>query len=121
LHGTIREVYRESDIALKFKNDEAAYSQWHELHVAGFVFNHFGGTNPRYNVMHKSNCVFLWRDKDENSRTVVEKWCAVSEAELAGHADEILGAGGWNRCGVCFRQASDCQTEALWNTDGGNI
>lgn len=117
LHATIRQIYKGSDIVLKFKNDEAAYSRWHELHVAGFVFKHFGGTNPRYNVMHKSNCMFLWRDKDENSRTAVEKWCAVSELELASHADEVLGVGEWNRCGVCFRQASRGQTETLGDTE----
>ncbi|MDC0284711.1 hypothetical protein OAK85_05085 [Mariniblastus sp.] len=89
----------------KFKEYESGYLEWHEQNKAGFVFNHFGGNNPGYNVLHRSTCTFLWRDKDENSRTTVEKWCSVSENEIAKNADEIVGENMWKRCGICFRRS----------------
>jgi hypothetical protein len=86
-----------------FKKDEDGYLTWHAAHPNAFVLNNFGGTNPAYNVLHRSNCVFLWRGSDEGSRTSVEKWCTESEPELCGRADSILGRGMWKKCGVCFR------------------
>lgn len=94
----------------KFKNDEVNYLAWQAAHPNAFVFNHFGGTNPAYNVLHRSTCVFLWRDSDEGSRTAVEKWCAESELELVGQAESIRGHGMWKRCGVCLRKS---QADAL--------
>lgn len=86
-----------------FKNQEQEYAAWQVAHPHGFVLNHFGGTNPAYNVLHKSNCVFLWRGSDEGARTVVAKWCADSEMELSDQANALLGRNMWKRCGVCFR------------------
>jgi hypothetical protein len=86
-----------------FKNDDSVYLTWHAAHPNAFVLNHFGGTNPAYNVMHRSKCVFLWRVCDEGSRTVVEKWCSESESELSNHADLVLGSEMWKKCGVCLR------------------
>lgn len=86
-----------------FHNDEDGYAAWHDVHADGFVLNHFGGNNPAYNVLHRSRCSFLAREKDEGARTVVEKWCASNEQELAAEADRRLGPNMWNRCGVCFR------------------
>lgn len=86
-----------------FKNQEPEYAAWQAAHPHGFVLNHFGGTNPSYNVLHRSNCVFLWRGSDKGTRTVVEKWCADSEMELSDQANALLGRGIWKRCGVCFR------------------
>jgi hypothetical protein len=40
-----------------FENQEQEYAAWQAAHPHGFVLNHFGGTNPAYNVLHKSNCV----------------------------------------------------------------
>jgi hypothetical protein len=88
---------------IKFKNDERSYLAWCKLHNTGFVFNHFGGTNPQYNVLHHVGCSFLWRDKDEDSRTTVEKWCSADEASLISNANICLGPNMWKRCGMCFR------------------
>jgi hypothetical protein len=90
-----------------FKNDESGYLAWQAAHPNAFVLNHFGGTNPAYNVLHRANCVFLWRGSDDGVRTIVEKWCADSESELSSQADLILGVGNWKRCGVCFRTLPD--------------
>ncbi len=89
-----------------FHKDEDGYLAWHAAHPNGFVFNRFGGTNPAYNVLHNSKCVFLWRECDEGTRTVVEKWCSPIEAELAEQADSVLGHGMWKKCGVCMRSAA---------------
>ena len=70
-----------------FRNDEDGYLAWHQNHEQGFVMNRFGGTNPVFNVLHRSNCTFLWRNVDEGTRTAVEKWCSESEQELAQQAD----------------------------------
>jgi len=94
-----------------FKNDDAGYLQWHSDHEVGFIFNRFGGTNPNMNVLHRGSCSFLWRDKDENGRTTVKKWCSTSEEELVQHANTTLGEGMWKRCGVCFRTPRCSQTQ----------
>lgn len=86
-----------------FKHEEVGYLAWHAAHPNAFVLNHFGGTNPAYNVLHRSKCVFLWRGSDEGTRTVVEKWCSESEPELTSQADSILGYGMWKKCSVCYR------------------
>ncbi|MDG2390649.1 MAG: hypothetical protein P8M30_15180 [Planctomycetaceae bacterium] len=89
---------------ITFKEDESGYRNWQQQNEAGFVFNHFGSNNPGYNVLHRSKCTFLWRDKDENSRSTVEKWCSVSENEIAINADKIVGENMWKRCAICFRR-----------------
>ena len=87
----------------KFKDDEVGYLEWHLQNRTGFVFNHFGGNDPRYNVLHRSACSFLWIEKDENARTRYEKWCSATENELVQYIDEFVGIGMWKRCGACFR------------------
>jgi hypothetical protein len=86
-----------------FKNDEDGYLEWHAEHPNAFVLNHFGGTNPAFNVLHLSKCTFLWRPVDDGVRTVVEKWCSNSESEIEQHADATLGPRMWKKCRVCFR------------------
>ena len=91
----------------KFKNDEDGYSQWSAANPAAFVLNHFGGTDAHYNVLHKASCNFLHRACDDGVRTVVEKWGSDSAAEIVHYANDLLGLGNWNRCGVCFRPEVD--------------
>jgi hypothetical protein len=86
-----------------YRLDEDGYLAWHAHHPRAFVLNRFGGTNPEMNVLHRSDCTFLWREVDEGFRTAVEKWCSQSEQELCEQANAILGAGMWKRCGYCFR------------------
>ncbi|MEE3181235.1 MAG: hypothetical protein VX288_04950 [Planctomycetota bacterium] len=86
----------------KFKDDEAGYLEWHLQNRTGFVFNHFGGNDPGYNKLHRSTCSFLRREKDENARTTVEKWCSETENELVQHIEEFVGLDMWTRCSVCF-------------------
>lgn len=88
-----------------FKNDEDGYLAWHAAHPNAYTLNRFGGTNPAFNVLHRSKCVFLWRDSDEGSRTAVEKWCSGSEQELGSQADSVLGHGMWKKCGICLRSS----------------
>jgi hypothetical protein len=88
-----------------FKNHDEGYLAWHTAHANAYVLNRFGSTNPAANVLHSSNCAFLWRDKDDGSRTAVEKWCSASEQELVSQADSVLGQGMWKKCGVCLRSS----------------
>ncbi|MEZ6044254.1 MAG: hypothetical protein R3C11_01440 [Planctomycetaceae bacterium] len=92
-----------------FKNDDAGYLKWMSSHIDGFVFNRFGGTNSQFNVLHRSTCSFLSREKDEDARTVVEKWCSPSEVELKQHASTVLGEAMWKRCSRCFRLVDSTQ------------
>ena len=91
----------------KFKNDETGYVVWRSQHETGFVLNHFDAASPQFNVLHKVTCPFLWREKDEGARTVIEKWCNDDETVLASKADNDLGVGKWKRCGFCFRNRSE--------------
>jgi hypothetical protein len=88
-----------------FKNKEDDYMNWRESNPDGFVLNHFGGNDGNMNVLHKASCSFLYRDKDEGARTIVEKWYAPTDGELVAKADQTLGVGMWKRCGVCFRDS----------------
>jgi hypothetical protein len=88
-----------------FHRNDAGYLAWHANHRDGFVLNRFGGRNPAFNVLHRSDCVFLWREADEGSRTAVEKWCSDSEQELRQQAVSILGSQMWKACGICFRSS----------------
>ncbi|MCA9040706.1 MAG: hypothetical protein KDA65_10195 [Planctomycetaceae bacterium] len=92
-----------------FKNDDDGYLKWKSSHIDGFVFNRFGGTNSQYNVLHRSTCSYLAREKDEDARTVVEKWCSPSEVELAQHANAVLGDAIWKRCARCFQRSEPSQ------------
>lgn len=96
-----------------FKNQDDGYLAWHAAHPNGFVFNRFDGTNPAYNVLHNSKCVFLWRGSDEGFRTKVEKWCSDSESELSDQADSILGRGMWKTCGICLRSRQESTSRTL--------
>jgi hypothetical protein len=89
-----------------FKNDEAGYRDWRNDHPDGYVFNHFGGTDAANNVLHRSTCRFLSREKDEGARTVYEKWCSEDEQELANHANTTLATGMWHRCTACYPETS---------------
>lgn len=86
-----------------FKNDDQGYVDWNVANSVGYVLNNFGGNTAAFNVLHKSTCVFLWRDKDEGSRTVVEKWCSADEHFIEEYANQSLGFSQWRRCAVCFR------------------
>ncbi len=84
-----------------FKNNDKAYIDWCTQHKRGFVFNHFGGRDPTYNVIHQVQCRFLWRDKDEGKRTVVEKWCSADLDDLFVKVEALRG-GSYKCCSVCI-------------------
>jgi hypothetical protein len=99
-----------------YQFDEDGYLDWHRSRPNGFLLNRFGGKNPAFNVLHHSDCPFLWREVDEGSRTIVEKWCSESEEELRDHANSVLGLEMWKHCGFCFRA---CENSISIATDGG--
>lgn len=85
-----------------FHNDERGYRRWHRQYRNGFVFNHFGGSNPWDNLIHRRDCDHLWRSQDEGRRTAVRKVCSDDLAELETEADRLRGGrGGWKRCEDC--------------------
>ncbi|HEX4414173.1 MAG TPA: hypothetical protein VH107_11135 [Lacipirellulaceae bacterium] len=86
-----------------YQLDEDSYLDWNKSRPNAFVLNRFGGNDPAFNVLHHSDCPFLWREVDEGARTVVEKWCSESEEELREHANSAIGLAMWKRCGYCFR------------------
>ena len=85
-----------------FRNDEEGYEAWLAENPQGFVFNHFGGRDPGFNVLHRSGCRFLHRDVDEGRRTVYEKICCRDRKALERRLDRLRGPGRWKHCGVCF-------------------
>ena len=88
----------------RFKNDERGYRRWRDQHAAGFVFNHFGGRDAGYNVLHAARCSFLAREKDSGARTTVEKVCGDDQSEVEAAASELRGgASSWRHCGLCLR------------------
>jgi hypothetical protein len=85
----------------EFHDDEPRYAAWLRDHPDGFVFNHFGGSDPAYNVIHPSACPHLHRAGDEGRRTVYAKLCSPDLAELERKLRALRGPGGWVRCGRC--------------------
>jgi hypothetical protein len=86
-----------------FRRNEAGYEAWLDAHPSGFVFNHFGGGNRAYNVLHKSACAWLRRPEHAGARTNIEKLCAEDLGELEAEAARVRDSrGGWKHCGSCF-------------------
>jgi hypothetical protein len=87
----------------RFKNDERGYRRWRDSHSTGFVFNHFGGRDAGYNVLHAARCSFLARERDSGARTTVEKVCGDTRSEVEAVASGLRGsAAGWKRCASCM-------------------
>ena len=84
-----------------FKKNEDGYLLWLDENPNGFVFNHFGGNDPTYNLIHNAVCAFLYRPSDEGVRTNVEKVCSDDMEELTNKATELRGDTGWGYCKVC--------------------
>jgi hypothetical protein len=84
----------------RYKSEEKGYETWCEESPKGYVFNHFGGTSGGMNILHRVGCRTLWRDKDEGSRTTVEKICCDNLSEIV---DEVvsLRCTSWKTCGIC--------------------
>jgi hypothetical protein len=85
-----------------FQNDERGYRRWLRLNRPGYVFNHFGGSNPWENLLHKGDCDHLRRPEDEGRRTKVEKICSPDLRELEAEADRLRRSrAAWKRCEAC--------------------
>lgn len=86
-----------------FKNDENAYILWLKSNKSGFVFNNFGGRDPSYNIIHKTDCRTLKRKTDEGSKTTIEKICSENLKELVVEVTKIRGsAKDWCFCKICL-------------------
>jgi hypothetical protein len=85
-----------------FKHDEPGYQSWLEENPEGFVFNHLGGRDPKYNIIHNASCRHLHRPADEGVRTNVEKICSDNLEELMNKATGLRGPAGWGCCKVCL-------------------
>ena len=94
---------RPGEMIITFNNDEEGYTSWQWSNKSGYVFNNFGGSDPSFNVIHKTDCRTLSRKTDEGSRTSVEKICAQDLKELAGEATRLRGSSiDWCFCKICF-------------------
>jgi hypothetical protein len=86
-----------------FHLNEAGYEVWLRRHPDGFAFNHFGGRDPAYNVLHRASCPHLHRPKDEGARTNVPKLCSDDRRELEAAATAVRrGRDGWKHCSTCL-------------------
>jgi len=85
----------------RFERDAGdAYEVWLDANPAGYVLNHFGGSNPRENVVHRATCPHLHRPEDRGRRTEVPKVCG-SAFDVWAAASELCGRAGWTGCGTC--------------------
>ena len=89
-------------MCVRFKGDESGYERWLEANGRGFVFNNFGGEDPKNNSLHRADCIHLRRECDKGKRTVYEKICCVDETCILSTVTEERGRGRWQRCGACF-------------------
>jgi hypothetical protein len=90
--------------AVHLQGDEAGYERWLAEHPAGFVFNHFSGSDASFNVIHRSGCRHLWRENDAGRRTIYEKVCSESLESLEAEASRLRGGpDGWRACGACVQ------------------
>jgi hypothetical protein len=86
----------------RFQDDEAGYTTWLEAHPNGFVFNNFGGNDPRMNIVHRASCAYLRRPKDEGRRTIIEKVCVAKADLLTAVIRQVRGdKAGWRECRSC--------------------
>ncbi len=90
-----------------FEGDESGYAAWLRAHPHGYVFNHFGGSDARYNVLHRADCSWLARAVDEGRRTVVEKVCSEDITAIAKEANRLRAEEkGWKACATCMGAGS---------------
>ena len=91
-------------MVVPFHNDERGYAAWMYVNPDGYVFNHFGGRDSGYNVVHRARCSFLRRAVDVGARTTVPKVCGEKREEVEAEASRLRdGPRGWKHCGVCMR------------------
>ena len=89
-------------MTVTFKDDEQGYAAWMRANPGGYVFNHFGGGDPAYNVVHRADCRHLRRDADVGARTRYEKVCGETRDEVEAAATRLrASAAGWSHCGSC--------------------
>lgn len=92
---------------IRFHHDETGYAAWLSAHPQGFVFNHFGTDDSRFNVIHQGSCRYLHRPKDEGRRTQVEKICSDELDPLVAFVRGLRAdTGGWKYCGWCLPNKS---------------
>ncbi len=84
-----------------FNKNEQGYKEWREQNSNGFVFNHFGNTESakQMNKIHRADCTFLKRAKDEGKRThPYEKICSTNLESLKEHLKIP-----WTYCKNCMQ------------------
>ncbi|MCI0782017.1 MAG: hypothetical protein J4N93_12045 [Chloroflexi bacterium] len=74
---------------------EQQFRAWMRENPQGYVFNHFGGTNPRYNCLHRLPCRGLNR-----ANAGVRKICCTSRTSVEQRIAELRDPGGWGECGL---------------------
>lgn len=97
-HGLVCETFwRQRD-----PNDDRRFQEWMRSHPRGFVFNHFRGGNPVYNLLHQLPCPSFQRQ----ANAAVEKFCSTDRASIVRTIKEHRGDN-WQLCGNgCCPQGS---------------
>ena len=74
---------------------EQQFQAWMRENPGGYVFNHFGGANPRYNRLHRLPCRGLSR-----ANAGVPKICCTNRTSVEHRIAELRDPGGWGECGL---------------------
>lgn len=85
-----------------FHEQERAYANWRKRNPSGYVFNYFGGKDPKYNKIHRVNCWKLTSGQ-QGMRTSVKKVCCEELDDLKAYANVLRGGPeGWTYCKACL-------------------
>jgi len=96
-------------MVLHFVENDIEYENWCKENTNGYVFNCFGGKENKsdMNIIHKADCPYLWRKKDEGKRTTrYSKYCSRDLDTLINFVQKERGSS-WKYCksNSCFRTA----------------
>lgn len=92
-------------------NADLLYKIWCVENKRGYIFNHFGGDDPRLNVIHRVDCSKL---DFTGKRTTIRKVCSSSLEQLMQYADASHGLDRWTFC-----SGKDCFPEKKINLTAG--
>ncbi len=73
---------------------EERFQAWMRANPTGYVFNHFRGSNPGYNLLHQLPCPSFQRQ----ATTAVQKFCCTDRACIERTIRELRGES-WQLCG----------------------
>jgi hypothetical protein len=87
----------------QFKNMEIEYIKWLETNLEGYVYNDYGGLQPRNNKLHKAYCRTLQIPICTINKTSYRKICSPDLQGLVQWLNKNKGLENevWSRCQFC--------------------